>query len=227
MRLQRAVRSAGGPTAWPLKLVPTTAPEPPPNIARAAIERGADLILVAGGDGTINEVVNGMVHSPVPLGIFPGGTANVLANELRIGNTMSQAAESLAGCTARRVALGLISADSAETPRYFLLMAGAGLDAQIVYRFEFGLEGSAGEDGLLDRRISQAGRGSPGVYGETSRAASSAPVSRWSAGCATTGAILKSHRPFRFWKTNLRWCCLKARISLRYLKYMLGAVLDA
>ena len=47
---------------------------------------GTDLILVLGGDGTINEVVNGMVHSNVPLGILPGGTANVLAMELGLGS---------------------------------------------------------------------------------------------------------------------------------------------
>ena len=40
---------------------------------------------MAGGDGTINEAVNGMAHSDVPLGILPAGTANVLANELGIG----------------------------------------------------------------------------------------------------------------------------------------------
>ena len=75
------------------KRCPRMGRAPPPSIARSAIERGADLILVAGGDGTINEVVNGMVHSDVPLGILPAGTANVLANELGIGKTMEQAAE--------------------------------------------------------------------------------------------------------------------------------------
>ena len=72
------------------------------------IERGADLILVAGGDGTINEVVNGMVHSDVPLGILPAGTANVLANELRLGKSMERAVESLGHCVQERIALGIL-----------------------------------------------------------------------------------------------------------------------
>jgi YegS/Rv2252/BmrU family lipid kinase len=103
------------------------------EIARRAIDRGADLILVAGGDGTINEAVNGMVHSDVPLGILPAGTANVLANELGIGKTMEAAAAVLAGSVEERVALGLIRSDTQDLRRHFLLMAGAGLDADIVY----------------------------------------------------------------------------------------------
>jgi diacylglycerol kinase (ATP) len=88
---------------------------------------------VAGGDGTINEVVNGMVHSGVPLGILPAGTANVLANELGIGTTMERAAKSLEQCVPERVALGLLSSAAGNAPRHFLLMAGAGLDAEIVH----------------------------------------------------------------------------------------------
>ena len=74
------------------------------EIARRAVDRGADLILVAGGDGTINEAVNGMVHSDVPLGILPAGTANVLANELGTGKTMERTAAGLADCAPERVA---------------------------------------------------------------------------------------------------------------------------
>jgi len=53
------------------------------------VREGADLILVLGGDGTINEVVNGMIGSDVPLGMLPGGTANVLAMELGLGSERS------------------------------------------------------------------------------------------------------------------------------------------
>src|ERR1700674_2851741 len=144
----------------PVETIPTTGRGTATDIARNAIERGADLILVAGGDGTINEVVNGMVHSEVPLGILPAGTANVLATELGAGKTMEQAAEALLDCTEERVALGLLSTrapltdvrgsvesvryraatggsgfdhELLDAQRYFLLMAGIGLDAEIVY----------------------------------------------------------------------------------------------
>ena len=89
--------------------IATTGPGHAGEIARCAVDRGADLILVAGGDGTINEAVNGMVHSDVPLGILPAGTANVLANELGIGKTMERAAAVLADTVQERVALGLIA----------------------------------------------------------------------------------------------------------------------
>ncbi len=69
------------------ELTPTEAAGHATELAREAVAAGADLILVLGGDGTINEVANGMIPSRVPLGILPGGTANVLANELGLGNS--------------------------------------------------------------------------------------------------------------------------------------------
>jgi YegS/Rv2252/BmrU family lipid kinase len=103
------------------------------------------LILAAGGDGTINEVVSGMAHSSVPLGILPAGTANVLANELAIGNTMEGAARSLDQCVPQRIALGLLSTPGGKAPRHFLLMAGAGLDAEIVHDINLKLKDALGK----------------------------------------------------------------------------------
>jgi len=103
------------------------------------------LILAAGGDGTINEVVSGMVHSSVPLGILPAGTANVLANELAIGNTMEGAARSLHQCVPQRIALGLLSTPDGKARRHFLLMAGAGLDAEIVHGINLKLKDALGK----------------------------------------------------------------------------------
>lgn len=77
-----------------------------------------------------------MAHSDVPLGILPAGTANVLANELGIGKTMERAAASLARSVTERVALGVLSSERDGARRYFLLMAGAGLDADIVYHLK-------------------------------------------------------------------------------------------
>ncbi len=95
--------------------------------ARKAIEGGADLIIACGGDGTINDVLGGMAGSRVPLAILPGGTANVLARELGFPLTIPAAAQILPQCRAQRIALGNIG------QRYFILMAGIGFDAQVVY----------------------------------------------------------------------------------------------
>src|SRR5215831_4281911 len=62
------------------RLVATTGPGSATGQVRSLIQDGCDLIIAAGGDGTINEVAGGMLHSGVPLGILPGGTANVLAH---------------------------------------------------------------------------------------------------------------------------------------------------
>lgn len=107
------------------------------------MRQGADLVLVLGGDGTVNEVVQGLVHSSVPLGVLPGGTANVLAMELGLGSRTETAARRLAGFEPRPVALGRITGSFGS--RYFLLMAGAGLDANIVYEVSAGLKNAAGK----------------------------------------------------------------------------------
>ncbi|MGD1090394.1 MAG: diacylglycerol kinase family protein [Bryobacteraceae bacterium] len=124
--------------------LPTRAPGDATKMARQAIADGADLILVLGGDGTINEVVNGMAHSRVPLGILPGGTANVLAMELGLGGNAAKAVERLSGFVERRVALGKLW-DGNGTSRHFLAMGGVGLDAKIVYDINPGFKARAGK----------------------------------------------------------------------------------
>ncbi len=94
------------------ELTPTEAAGHATELARDAVAAGADLILVLGGDGTINEVANGMIPSHVPLGVLPGGTANVLANELGLGNSLERAIERLGRCVERRIAVG------ASVPRH-------------------------------------------------------------------------------------------------------------
>jgi diacylglycerol kinase family enzyme len=95
------------------------------------VERGADLVLAAGGDGTLNEVVNGLAGTEVPLGLIPAGTANVCAHEIGIGNDPFAALRGFEGWVERRVALGYVEPAGAEA-RYFLLMAGLGFDAGTV-----------------------------------------------------------------------------------------------
>lgn len=85
-----------------------------------------DAIVALGGDGTINEVINGARMSNVPIGIIPGGTSNLLAYELGIPTAVDKACRIIrAGKT--------FSMDSGyDTTRYFNLMAGIGMDAEVV-----------------------------------------------------------------------------------------------
>jgi YegS/Rv2252/BmrU family lipid kinase len=120
----------------PLTRYQTDGPNSAGAIARRCIEEGTDLIVAAGGDGTINEVVEGMAGSGVPLGILPGGTANVLANEIGLSGSLERAAEKLLTCELRRVPVGRIAMNGNGQGRHFLLMAGAGLDAHVVLQVD-------------------------------------------------------------------------------------------
>jgi len=92
----------------------------------------ADRIIVSGGDGTFNEVLNGLLSSEnislagIPLALIPTGTANVLAKELKIPEDIKKATELALTGTARKIALGRING------RYFILMAGIGFDGETV-----------------------------------------------------------------------------------------------
>lgn len=126
------------------RAVATEAPGSAIEQTRREIENGCDLIIAAGGDGTINEVANGMLHSRVPLAILPGGTANVLAHELRIPLNLERAAAQIPNLEPCRIAAGAVQMDGSE-PRCFLCMAGAGLDAEIVARVHSGFKAGAGK----------------------------------------------------------------------------------
>ena len=85
------------PPRWTLEIYETTgqADEDVAALCRAACEKGADLVIAAGGDGTLIGVANGLVHSPVPLGILPLGTGNGLARALLIPLNLDEAIELL------------------------------------------------------------------------------------------------------------------------------------
>ncbi len=96
--------------------------------AERAVEQGYETIVAAGGDGTINEVVNGIGTAPVALGILPMGTVNVFAMELGIPFNLEAAWKVIRAHKTR--AIDLASANG----HLFVQMAGVGLDAQIVQR---------------------------------------------------------------------------------------------
>ncbi len=76
---------------WTSEIYETTGKEDVAAVCRAACERGATLVIAAGGDGTLVGVANGLVNSPVPLGILPLGTGNDLARALLIPLKLDEA----------------------------------------------------------------------------------------------------------------------------------------
>ncbi|MCX8027275.1 MAG: diacylglycerol kinase family protein [Thermodesulfovibrionales bacterium] len=93
-----------------------------------------NLVISAGGDGTYNEVANGLVNSGIPMAILPMGTTSVLAIELKIPNNINDAIESILNGAVIEINTGIVEffRDGKEMRRHFLLMAGVGYDAETV-----------------------------------------------------------------------------------------------
>lgn len=123
----------------------TDGPGAAAEIARRAVAEGRQMVVACGGDGTFNEIVNGLAGSHVPLALLPAGTANVLAKELSLPWNIERAARLVAGSRLRRIALGLaVSGEATMPPRYFLSVGGAGPDGAIVHALDLGLKERAG-----------------------------------------------------------------------------------
>ena len=115
---------------WELERCETTGRGEATRLAAEAAERGLAAVLVAGGDGTLNEAIQGLVGTRTAVGGLPLGTVNVWARELGLSLDPARAARQLADGQVRRVDLGWANG------RYFLLMAGLGLDAEAVARVQ-------------------------------------------------------------------------------------------
>ena len=162
----------------------TAGPDDATRLAREAINDGVEIIISYGGDGTLNEVIQGMAESRVALAVWPGGTSNVVARDLEMPFAIERIADVIATRKTQRIALGLAcrrgegargregegekrSREAEEqrecaveeqtgkqtispTPplpkhRYFVMMAGIGLDASIARSVNKKLKRRAGE----------------------------------------------------------------------------------
>lgn len=116
----------------PVQAWQTAAPNDATRLARRAAEEGIKKVIVSGGDGTINEALQGLIGTDVHLGIWARGTANVLARELKLPFGTRQAAETVASGRTQSIYVGCAIVEETEERRYFFLMAGIGLDASVV-----------------------------------------------------------------------------------------------
>ena len=122
---------------WKLRLIKTRSGEHVTQLARRAAEMGKDAFFAVGGDGTVNLALRGLVGSQTALGVLPGGTGNVLAQELGLPGlswtrwlALEESARRLAESTIREVDVGMCG----DTP--FLMWAGVGLDAFAIHQIE-------------------------------------------------------------------------------------------
>lgn len=146
--VQSRLEASGHKVHIGLEVEPRAIRERAENAARA----GTSVVVAAGGDGTVNAVINGLMrashgeHSPTKLGVLPLGTGNVFAYNLGLRNWRG-AAQALVGGHSRRIDVGYarplaqarkrgkyLAGQTIEqpSPRYFVLMAGIGFDAKVI-----------------------------------------------------------------------------------------------
>ncbi len=132
-RAGNVLRSHG----WHIQLAHTNGGAHITKLARRAVNQQMDAFFIAGGDGSINYAVNGLVGSDTALGVLPAGTANVWAKELGLPDltwtrwmALEESARRLATAKVRNVDVGFCNQQA------FLLWGGVGLDAFIVHRIE-------------------------------------------------------------------------------------------
>lgn len=129
------------------EIVVTRSSDEATDRARKAVVWGADTVFACGGDGTVNDVIQGLAGTSVALAVVPTGTANALAHDLGIPMHTRAAVEIALRGKIRRVALGHIeyqnfSGQSAS--RYFTVAAGIGVDAHLFYKLTTALKKRSG-----------------------------------------------------------------------------------
>jgi YegS/Rv2252/BmrU family lipid kinase len=134
-RIDGQLRAEG----WTAEWVDTTAAGDATDIAKRAAVSGVPLVLVCGGDGTLNEVINGLAGTETTVAIVPTGTVNLWARELGIKRRKPTAAvEQAIHGERRRIDLGKTG------DRYFLSMASYGIDAAVTQGVSNRLKGTVG-----------------------------------------------------------------------------------
>lgn len=218
-RLLAALQAAG----HQVTVRPTTGPKMAGDLAQSCVRDGADLVLIAGGDGTVNEAANGMIGSTVPIGVLPAGTANVLAVETGIGTRTEKAAASLANWVPERISVGRLVASPQQEVRYFLLMAGIGLDAHIVYHLNSSVKARWGKLAYWLGGLQQLGR----TFADF-QVTSTQPVTRASFAIASRvrnyGGDLAITRQAHLCRPELELVLFEGRNSWRYSQYLLAVL---
>ncbi|UCD62166.1 MAG: diacylglycerol kinase family lipid kinase [Flavobacteriaceae bacterium] len=112
------------------------------ELARHATEKGCDYMVAVGGDGTLNEVINGVLQSNIPtneyptIGLLPFGSANDFARTAGISNSIEELIASIQSNTSKNIDLGRIIIQQTRETRYFINIAGVGLGAEVAQNLE-------------------------------------------------------------------------------------------
>jgi diacylglycerol kinase (ATP) len=118
---------------------PTRAASDATDQTRRAIAEGCDTIFACGGDGTVHDVLQGIVGTNAALAIIPLGTANCLAHDLRLPLSPAKAAQAALTAKPLRIAVGRIECQDfsgGRATRYFSFIVGIGVDAHVFYKLD-------------------------------------------------------------------------------------------
>jgi diacylglycerol kinase (ATP) len=135
--LHEAVNGAAGRAGWAeTRWYATSVEDPGTGQAKRAVQEGADVVLAAGGDGTIRAVAEGLRGTDVPISLLPSGTGNLLARNMKLTlDRLEESVETAFTGNDRRIDLGVVEMERPEGAREthaFLVMAGLGLDAAMI-----------------------------------------------------------------------------------------------
>jgi diacylglycerol kinase (ATP) len=122
----------------------TTVDDPGTGQARAAVDKGADVVLACGGDGTVRAVAQALAGTGVAMGLVPQGTGNLLAKTLGTPLELVPAVRVALTGDDRAIDVGRVRVDGGEEEHVFLVMAGTGFDAAIMENTPEGLKSRVG-----------------------------------------------------------------------------------
>jgi YegS/Rv2252/BmrU family lipid kinase len=189
------------------------------KLAQQCVDDGIEVVVVCGGDGTVNEAAQSLVGTNTVMAVWPCGTANVLAEELQLPRHPEALARLIAQGSVRTISVGKAMKPEANWQRYFLLMAGIGLDASIVHGVNLDLKRRTGIGAYLASGIDYLTR---------------LPVTPFSIDFngrhyQSTFAVIANAARYAVWfkitpgakmdDDKLRICLFNSRSRLDYLKY--------
>ncbi len=204
----------------------TAGPGDATEIAHRAANNGTSDVIVAGGDGTINEAVQGMAGTAARLAIIPRGTGNVLARELELPLEAEEAASLIVHGHSRKVHLGVAIDETTHSQRYFLLMAGIGLDASVILRVQPTLKKHVGKLAFWFSGLTQLALWNPSSFAleinEMEYQATFAAIGN----AATYGGDLAITPRARIDQPEFEICVFETSSRRRYLQLLSQAMRD-
>ena len=196
------------------------------QLAKDATKRPPYMIIAAGGDGTFNEVANGIAGSEIPMAILPMGTTNVLAKELGIPDTVEGALEAALNNKPKSVSLGRIAIvrDASPVSRYFILMAGIGFDGEAVFGINETFKKISGKGAYLYSGIKTLLRFAPDKLAVTVDGKTYTAFSVIVGNASKYGGNFRVTPDARLTDPILYVCLFKGKKRVDTLRYILGIV---